>query len=118
MLPKHLISDFGIIQGYTGLYLDLFTEFEGLIENLFIGILSGTVTPNNASIKRKLTIKPVSEIESVLLGEMRTYLNWLPYPDQTIKRANIYFDGGKPFTLLNDIEKSKNKYPRRKRTGY
>ena len=104
---KHLILDSDIIQGYTGLYLDLFTEFEGLIENLFIGILSGSVTPSNTIIKRKLSIKPVSEIEPVLLGEKRAYLDWLPYAERTIKRANIYFDGGKPFTLLNDIEKGK-----------
>ncbi len=103
----HLISDADIIQGYAGLYLDLFTEFEGLIENLFIGILSGLVTPNNAIIRRKLTIRPVGEIESVLFGERRTYLDWLPYAENTIKRANIYFDGGNPFTMLNEIEKGK-----------
>ena len=103
----HLISDDDIIQGYAGLYLDLFTEFEGLIERLFIGILSDLVTPNNAIVRRKLTIKPVSEIESVLLGERRAYLDWLPYAENTIKRANIYFDGGKPFTLLNNDEKGK-----------
>ena len=103
----HHISDADIIQGYAGLYLDLFTEFEGLIENLFIGILSGSVTPNNTIIRRKLTIKPVSEIEPVLLGERRAYLDWLPYANNTIKRANIYFNSGKPFTLLDDIEKGK-----------
>lgn len=103
----HLISDVDIIQGYAGLYLDLFTEFEGLIESLFIGILSGSITSNNTSVKRKLTVKPVSEIESVILGEKRAYLDWLPFNENTIKRANIYFVGGKPFTLLDDIEKDK-----------
>lgn len=106
-LVADLISDVDIIQGYAGLYLDLFTEFEWLIENLFIGILSGSVMPNNTNIRRKLAIKPVTEIEAVLLGERRAYLDWLPYTDNTIKRANIYFDEGKPFTLLDDIEKNK-----------
>lgn len=105
---SHLISDSDIIQGYAGLYLDLFTEFEGLIERLFIGILSGSVTPNNKTIRRKLTISPVSEIESILLGENRQFLSWLPYI-HTINRAKIYFDGGKPFVLLNDVEKGKIK---------
>jgi hypothetical protein len=104
---SNLILDAEIIQGYAGLYLDLFTEFEGLIENLFIGILSGSVTPNNTTIQRKITIKPVSKIESVLLGEKRAYLGWLPYADNTISRAKIYFDDGKPFTLVDDIEKGK-----------
>lgn len=104
---SHLISDDEIIQGYAGLYLDLFTEFEGLIENLFVGILSGSVTPNNTAIKRKITVKPATEIETVLLGEKRTYLDWLPYAVHTIPRAKIYFDDGKPFTLLDETDKDK-----------
>ena len=103
----HLISDIDIIQGYAGLYLDLFTEFEGLIESLFVGLLSGSVTPNNTSITRKLTIRPVAEIEPVLRGDKRVYMDWLPYPENTIKRANIFFVGGRPFTLLDSNEKNK-----------
>ncbi len=105
----NLISGDEIIQGYAGLYLDLFTEFEGLIENLFIGILSGAVTSNNAAIRRKITIRPVSELESVLYGEKRTYLDWLPYSENTIKRAKIYFNNGEPFTFLDAQERAKIK---------
>jgi hypothetical protein len=103
---NHLISDTDIIQGYAGLYLDLFTEFEGLIENLFIGVLSGTVSPDNPDVVRKVSIKPVSESASVIMGEKRSHLDWLPYGDNTIKRANLYFRDGKPFTLLNDMQKN------------
>ena len=107
LIAQH-ITETDIIQGYAGLYLDLFTEFEGLIEKLFIGILSGSVTSNNPNVRRKLSIKPVSEIEQVLIGEKRSFLDWLPY-DRTIDRANIYFYGGLPFSSLNGVEKGKIK---------
>lgn len=95
-----------ICQAYAGLYLDLFTEFESLIENLFLGLLNGHVKHHNTSVSKKITIRPISEIESVLLGK-RSYLEWLPYSDNTLDRANIYFNNGNPFTFLNQIQKDK-----------
>lgn len=103
-----IIHDDDIRQAYAGLYLDLFTEFENLIEKLFIGILKGEVKPNNTAVKTKVKVKPITELESVMIGEKRKkYFEWLPYSDNTIQRANIYFTDGKPFTLLDDIQKNK-----------
>jgi hypothetical protein len=96
-----------ISQAYAGLYLDLFTEFENLIEKLFMGLLNGDIKPNNSLITKKVTIKPATEIEAVLLGEKKNYLDWLPYPDNTIDRAKIYFTDGRPFTFLSEIQKNK-----------
>lgn len=101
------ISDVDIIQGYAGLYLDLFTEFENLIENLFIGILGGTVSHTDNTIIRKVRIKPVREIEIVIKGEKRSYVDWLPYKENTVERAKIYFDNGRPFTNLTTLQKDK-----------
>lgn len=101
------ISDVDIIQGYAGLYLDLFTEFENLIESLFIGILSGSVSSPNNTVIRKVRIKPVTEVEGVIMGEKRTYVDWFPYKENTIKRAQIYFDQGRPFTNLTNFQKDK-----------
>lgn len=96
-----------ISQAYAGLYLDLFTEFENLIEKLFIGLLNGEVKANNPDVRKKITIKPTSETEAVLLGEKKTYLEWLPYPSNTIDKAKIYFKDSKPFSLLDEIQKGK-----------
>jgi len=41
---------------YSGLYLSLFTEFEGTIEDLFLGLLSGKYYTNNHNIQRILQI--------------------------------------------------------------
>ncbi|HAQ17712.1 MAG TPA: hypothetical protein DCR40_00585 [Prolixibacteraceae bacterium] len=96
-----------ISQAYAGLYLDLFTEFENLIEKLFMGLLNGDIRPNNLLVTKKVIIKPSTEIETVLLGEKKNYLDWLPYPDNTIVRAKIYFRDGKPFTFISAIQKDK-----------
>lgn len=102
-----IIQPVDISQAYAGLYLDLFTEFENLIERLFLGLLNGDVKPNNMGVSKKIFIKPITELESVLLGENKKYLDWLPYPENTLKRAKIYLVDGNPFTFISDIQKDK-----------
>lgn len=94
-----------IEQVYVGLYLDIFTGFEATIEDLFLGLLTGSLYSRARSIRRKAKIKPVSMTREVI-SVGRQYLDWLPYKDQTIPRAMRYFDGGKPFTLLASTQKS------------
>jgi hypothetical protein len=97
-------------QVYVGLYLDIFTEFETTIENLFLGLLTGSLYSRTYSIKRQAKIQPVSMTRQVIFMG-RPYLDWLPYRDQTIPRAKNYFDDGKPFTLLtNSQELNLNDY--------
>jgi len=94
-----------IEQVYVGLYLDIFTEFEATIENLFLGFLDGSLYSRTYSIRRKAKIKPASMTRQIIfIG--RQYLDWLPYRDQTIPRAKRYFDDGKPFTVLTPTQKS------------
>lgn len=100
------ILDEDISQAYAGLYLDLFTEFENLLENLFMGVITGTVKHNNSAVSKLVTIKPVSAIETILLGEKRQYLDWLPYTN-TLDRAKLYFTDSKPFSLLTIPQKNK-----------
>ena len=103
-----LITPNDIANAYAGLYLDLFTEFENIIEELFLGLLNGDVRPNDSSIKIKIKIKPITELESVMRGDSKKkYFDWLPYTDNTIPRANIYFVEGKPFTILTSQQKNK-----------
>lgn len=103
-----LIHDVDIRQAYAGLYLDLFTEFENLLEELFLGILKGEVKPNNNTVQPKIKIKPITELETVMHGtKAKKYLDWLPYSDNTIPRAKIYFVDGNPFSFLTEIQKNR-----------
>src|SRR5688572_25502281 len=103
-----IIQDNDIRQAYAGLYLDLFTEFENLIEELFLGVLKGNITANNATVRAKIKIKPITELEAVMHGtKAKRYFDWLPYSDTTIARAKIYFIDGNPFTFLSEIQKNR-----------
>jgi len=65
------------------------------------------IKPNNTGVSKKISIKPITELESVLLGENKKYLDWLPFPDNTLKRAKIYLVDRKPFTFISEIQKDK-----------
>lgn len=78
---------------YSGLFIDVFTEIEALIEALFIGLLAGTL------------YSPSTETRNIVFGG-RSCLDWLPYKNDTLKRAKLYFHGPEPFDILNPTEKS------------
>ena len=67
-----------IEQVYSGLYLDIFTEFESTIEALFLGLLSGCLYSSEYRIRRKVKMQPASMARQVVFGD-RPYLDWLPY---------------------------------------
>ena len=91
---------------YAGLYMELFTEFESLLENLFFGLYTGQfVSPTNTII-RKSKITPYSEIQPVIYGG-KSYVNWLPYKEHTLRRAKLFFDAGEPFQQLTNNENNK-----------
>lgn len=95
-----------IEQVYVGLYLDIFTEFEAMIEDLFLGLLSGQLYSKVYSIKRRVKMHPASMARQVLFAG-RPYLDWLPYRERTIPRARIFFDAGNPFTSLDSSQEDK-----------
>lgn len=88
---------------YAGLYLELFTEFESLLEELFFGLYNGTFFSRHYTINRKSRISPISEIQPIVYGG-KAYVNWLPYKENTLKRAKLYFDLGEPFCQLSNGE--------------
>ena len=90
-------------QVYAGLFLNAFTEFEALIEDVFLSILEGTHASNIPSTKRRVEIVPNSLTREVLF-EGRNYLDWLPL-DKTTERAVRFLNNGEPFSKFDDKEK-------------
>lgn len=105
LLSSGAIDSRDIEQVYTGLFIDIFTEFETSIESLFLGLISGTLRSTNYPTRCKAKIRPASMTRQVIFG-FRPYVDWLPYKDRTITRAKHYLDDGKPFTNLNDNQTS------------
>jgi len=91
---------------YAGLFMELFTNFEALLEELFFGIMEGTLYTRTYPILKKAIISPKNQIRHIVLGG-KQYLNWLPYTDNTLIRAKLYILDGEPFCRLRASEVTK-----------
>lgn len=87
---------------YGAIFLAAYASFEGLLEDLFLKLLTGRVKMPH-SIRCKAVFRSDTAARGVVFGD-RKYLDWVPY-DRTIKRAESHFYGGRPFTRLDDNEK-------------
>lgn len=106
LFARNEISVEDINQVYSGLFLSLFTEFEILLEKLFLGLLDGSYSscltdlPNPC---RKMKVNPCAEFKAVVFAG-KSYLDWLPYKDHTLKRAKRFFVHGEPFCRLSSSQ--------------
>lgn len=102
----HHINASDIEHVYAGLFMELFTNFEALLEELFFGLLNGKLFTRIYPIIKKANIHPASEIKNIVFSG-KSYVNWLPYKENTIPRANIFINSGEPFTRLSDSDMKK-----------
>lgn len=100
LFAKGDIVNRDINQVYSGLYLEVITSFERFIENLFIGLLSGTHTVNARTVVPLIAFRSKRAVGPIVFRE-RSYLDWLPY-DRTKERAKQFFQSGVPFSCLAD----------------
>ena len=96
------ISRFDVEQIHSGVYLDAFVSLERFIEDLFIGYISGNITPKTNASKPIITISPASKVKIVLLGGKK-FLDWLPYHN-TKERAETYFSANSTFRNLSKAD--------------
>ena len=72
------------------------------MEELFVGLLTGGVTPGR-NVHPRVTFRSAAIARDVMLGG-KTYVDWLPY-HFTEKRAGAFFRGGQPFCSLDKDDK-------------
>jgi len=95
-VTRHDVSLF-----YEGIFLRTVTSFESLMEELFLGLLTGAIIAG-PKIHPRVTFRSVAIARDVMLGG-KAYADWLPY-HHTEKRANAFFRGGLPFCCLEKAE--------------
>lgn len=88
---------------YEGIFLRTVTSFEALVEELFVGLLTGQILPGSR-IHPRVTFRSTAIARDVMLGG-RPYVDWLPYR-HTEKRASAFFRAGHPFCKLDSAEKA------------
>ena len=95
-VTRHDVSLF-----YEGILLRTVTGFEGLMEELFVGLLAGGIAPGK-NVHPRVTFNSHLVARDVMLGG-RAFVDWLPY-HHTDKRASAFFRGGFPFTNLEKAD--------------
>jgi hypothetical protein len=96
-VSRHDVSLF-----YEGIFLRTVTSFEALMEELFVGLLSGKIVPA-PNVHPRVTFRSPAVARDVILGG-RAYVDWLPY-HHTDKRADAFFRAGLPFSKLEKAER-------------
>jgi hypothetical protein len=89
-------------QMYESLFLNAVTSFETFIEELFLSLLlssrrSGMAVP-------RISVKSYKVARELVIGPGRKYADWLPF-DETIKRAHVFFRGGRPFAEIPSADR-------------
>jgi len=94
---------------YMGLYLSVFTEFESFLEELFVGIVSGQIKHSSSLVGRRVRILPKMLTEEIIFANKK-YIDWFPYEQWTVPRANLFLDQGHPYTQMSteDLKKLEN----------
>lgn len=96
-VTRHDVSLF-----YEGIFLRTVTAFESLMEELFVGLLTGRIIPGSG-VHPRVTFLSTTVARDVMLGG-RAYVDWLPY-HHTDKRATAFFRAGRPFCNLDNAER-------------
>lgn len=87
---------------YEGIFLRTVTSFEGLIEDLFVGLLTGRILPGR-NVHPRVAFNSPKVAREIMLGG-RSYVDWLPY-HFTDQRAEAFFRGGRPFANLDKADR-------------
>ncbi len=95
-VTRHDVSLF-----YEGILLRTVTGLEGLMEELFVGLLAGGIIPGR-NVHPRVTFNSHAVARDVMLGG-RAFVDWLPY-HHTDKRAAAFFRAGCPFTNLEKAD--------------
>ena len=92
-VTRHDVSLF-----YEGTFLRTVTSFESLMEELFVGLLTGRIK-SGKNVHPRVTFRSASIARDIMLGG-KAYVDWLPYRHAE-NRASAFFRGGQPFCNLN-----------------
>ena len=92
---------------YEALFLRAVTSFEAFLEDLFIAILVGRAQYSKHRVKVLISATSRESLMQILL-QGNAFMNWLPF-NNSEKRARLYLRDGRPFTDLDDGDKSQLK---------
>ena len=110
LLQQNGLRKSDVLFVYDALLLRSVCAFEAFLEKLFVSILLDKCSYAKSRVTPRVTFSSSRVLWAVLLGG-QDYLQWLPY-DRTVKRAESFLRGGRPFTQLGatQIDDLRNAY--------
>lgn len=102
LYARRSLTRMDLERAYTGGFLSFVGAYEKAWEDRFVGLLMGRLTVSPPA-RKLVDIHSEVVARSVLLGN-RDYLDWLPI-DRTVRRAEIYFSSGHPFSLISEADR-------------
>jgi hypothetical protein len=107
LFAANIIKKTDLDSVYEALFLRAVTSFEAFLEDLFIAILEGRARYNKHRV-RVLMSTPSRDALMQILLQHNAYMNWLPFTN-TERRAKLYLKEGRPFSDLDEGDKSQLK---------
>ncbi len=105
LFSKGYLNKRDIEEVYAAVFIDAIVSFEAFIEQLFIGLLAGQIKHSNRTVKAKVSVRNCTCAHDLVCLNQK-YFSWLPF-ENTQKIATIFFNGGRPFSLLDNQAKAK-----------
>ena len=105
LVARNMLNQRDADRAYEGLFLSVNIAFENFIEDLFFGLLvtGFGVESSRSDVTPRIIVKTYKIAREVVYGERRKYIDWFPYQN-TIKLANVFFRGGRPFSDLLETQ--------------
>jgi hypothetical protein len=103
---KGKLSQRDLEAAFAGLFIGSITSFEVFLQALFEKTVLGRAhfAPRRA-VRSRLTIGDAGTLGELLLVETnRKYVDWLPIQN-TLKRAEVFLVGGRPFSDITEKDK-------------
>jgi len=93
------LSQTDISRAQAGALLAFHTYVERSLERLFIGLLMRRLTSSQAGVSSLVHIRSDVVARAIVSGG-RNYVDWLPFEQHTLKRADAFLSAGRPFSTL------------------
>ena len=89
-----------VLRAYGGAYLEFHGYAEQSIGRLFVGLVVGRLACTSREVMCRVSVNSDAAANDVVRGE-RSFVDWLPYRRFTVRRAEAFFRGGRPFAELS-----------------
>jgi len=103
LYASRALTEADLLRAYSGAFLAFHAFAEQALERAFFGVLMGRLVSSDPSVQPLVQIKSEVVARRVVFST-RQYVDWIPYNDRTLRRANAFLSSGKPFSNVTKAD--------------